>query len=61
MCAQIHDSILFQVRVGHEHLADEVKYWMEIASTIEVTDIKGIKRELKVPVDIKIGGTRWGK
>jgi DNA polymerase I-like protein with 3'-5' exonuclease and polymerase domains len=59
MCAQIHDSILFQVRIGHEYLADEVKHWMEVASTVEVTDIKGIKRELKVPVDIKVGGTRW--
>lgn len=57
--AQIHDSILHQCRVGYEYLSEEVKACMEEASTVEVVDIKGKKRLLKVPVDLSKGGTSW--
>lgn len=54
---QIHDSIKFQYRIGHEHLAWAVKKCMEIPTP--VTDIFGIKRTLLVPVALKGGSTRW--
>ena len=53
LCAQVHDSILFQYRIGHKYLADMVKERMEIPITI--SDIKGIKRTFTVPAAIKIG------
>lgn len=53
LCAQIHDSILFQFRAGHEYLADMVRKYMEIPVTIK--DIKGIERTFTVPAAIKIG------
>lgn len=59
LCAQVHDSILFQYRIGHEYLADEVKRIMEESSVVEVTDIKGVTRTLRVPVDVSIGGKSW--
>lgn len=59
LCAQVHDSILFQYRIGHEHLAELVKECMIEASTIDVTDINGTTRTLKVPVDISLGGKSW--
>jgi len=54
---QIHDSILFGYRRGHEYLAQMVKDCMEFDVT--VVDIKGISRVLRVPVDLKLGLTRW--
>lgn len=57
LCAQIHDSILFQYRIGHEYLAKEVEKCM--VRDVEVTDIKGITRTLRVPVDVKLGGVSW--
>lgn len=54
---QIHDSILFQYRIGHEHLAWQVKSLMEIPTP--VTDTFGITRTLLVPVALKGGATRW--
>jgi len=54
---QIHDSILFGYRIGHEYLAEQVKREMEF--DVPVTDIKGTTRTLRVPVDLKIGLTRW--
>jgi DNA polymerase I-like protein with 3'-5' exonuclease and polymerase domains len=54
---QVHDSVLFGYRIGHEYLASEVKRCMTM--TIPVTDIKGIVRNLTVPVELKLGGTRW--
>ncbi len=59
LCAQIHDSILFQNRQGREDLAHEVARCMEEASSISVTDIGGITRSMMVPVDLSIGGTSW--
>jgi DNA polymerase I-like protein with 3'-5' exonuclease and polymerase domains len=57
LCAQIHDSILFQYRKGREDLAHKVKELMEIP--VECTDIAGIKRTFTVPAALKLGGTRW--
>ena len=56
--AQIHDSILFQYREGHDYLREEVKKHMEFP--VEVVDTFGTKRTLVVPVDIKGGHKRWG-
>ena len=57
LCAQIHDSILFQYRKGREDLVDRVEDCMLM--DIEVADIKGIKRTLRVPVDVSSGGRSW--
>lgn len=57
--AQIHDSILFQYRIGHEHLAQQVKTLME--RPIQVTDIKGITRTLTVPAALKCGKQYWSE
>jgi len=54
---QIHDSILFGYRRGHEYLAQQVADCMVFDTP--VTDIKGTTRILRVPVDLKIGLTRW--
>lgn len=56
--AQIHDSILFQYRIGREDLADRVK--KEMVFPVDVTDINGNIRTMIVPVDINIGLKRWG-
>jgi DNA polymerase I-like protein with 3'-5' exonuclease and polymerase domains len=53
LCAQIHDSILFQYREGHEYLAEMVRERMEIPITIK--DIKGIERTFTVPAALKLG------
>ena len=53
MVGQIHDSIPFFYREGHEYLADMVKERMEIP--VHITDIKGIEREFTVPAALKIG------
>lgn len=53
LCAQIHDSILFQFREGHEYLADMVKQRMEIPVTVKSAD--GITRTFTVPAAIKAG------
>ena len=57
LCAQIHDSILFQYREGHEYLADMVAVCM--TNETKVTDIKGKARTMIVPVDLSIGGKSW--
>lgn len=53
MVGQIHDSIPFFYREGHEYLADMVKERMEIP--VHITDIGGIAREFTVPAALKIG------
>jgi DNA polymerase I-like protein with 3'-5' exonuclease and polymerase domains len=53
LCAQIHDSILFQWREGHEYLADMVKKYMERPITIK--DISGKTRIFTVPAAVKLG------
>lgn len=56
---QIHDSILFSYRKGHEYLADMVKDCMEF--DVPVKDLFGTTRILRVPVDLKIGMDKWAK
>lgn len=53
LCAQIHDSILFQFREGHEYLCAMVKDLMEIPVTIKGYD--GKERTFTVPAAIKAG------
>jgi DNA polymerase I-like protein with 3'-5' exonuclease and polymerase domains len=57
--AQIHDSVLFSVASGHEHLALQVKELMEIPVTITGADSK--TRTFTVPAAIKGPGTHWSK
>ena len=51
--AQIHDSIFFQFRKGHEYLIDEVRTRMEIPVT--VTGCDGKTRTYVVPAAAKAG------
>jgi len=53
LLAQIHDSILFQYRIGHDYLCDKVKACMEIPITIKASDNK--VRSFIVPSGIKRG------
>ena len=57
LLAQIHDSILFQYRKGHEYLGTMVKECMEIP--VEVKDISGVSRTLCVPAALKIGNAKY--
>lgn len=57
LIAQIHDSILFQTKKGHDHLAKKVQELMTFP--VLVTDCKGIQREMIVPVDLKKLGNNW--
>lgn len=54
---QIHDSILFQYRRGRQDLVYNVARCMD--NPIEVTDIFGVTRLLRIPVDIKGEAERW--
>lgn len=53
LIAQIHDSILFQYRIGHEYLCEMVKEMMEIPVTVKGAD--GKIRTFTVPAAIKNG------
>lgn len=55
--AQIHDSILFSVRKGHEYLADRVKELMEIPVTVKGYD--GKVRTFTVPAALTKCGDTW--
>lgn len=57
--AQIHDSILGQVRSGHEQLVIDLCNVLE--RTVKVTDHKGITRAMRIPVASKISpiGGSW--
>lgn len=64
LLAQIHDSILFQFRVGHKYLAEAVKRCMEISVTVEGYD--GTERTFTVPAALKAGkdgqgSNNWGE
>lgn len=62
LCVQIHDSIVFQVAEGHEHLALEVKEIVERTSVTQVTDIFGITREMRIPADMsKLSSESWAE
>jgi DNA polymerase I-like protein with 3'-5' exonuclease and polymerase domains len=53
LVGQIHDSIPFFYRQGHDYLCDMVKERMEIP--VKIKDIKGIEREFIVPAALKKG------
>lgn len=53
LCAQIHDSILFQFREGHEYLCAMVQSCMQIPVTVVGCD--GKERTFTVPADVKAG------
>lgn len=55
LLAQIHDSILFQYRKGHEYLCEMVRKIME--RPITCTDISGVTRTFLVPAALKLGKT----
>lgn len=55
--AQIHDSILFSVRKGHEYLAEKVKEYMEVPVTI--TGYDGKVRKFTVPAALTCCGNSW--
>lgn len=59
LIAQIHDSILFQYRIGHEYLCDYVKQIME--QPVTVTGYDGIEHTFVVPVDINYGALYWSE
>jgi DNA polymerase I-like protein with 3'-5' exonuclease and polymerase domains len=59
LLCQIHDSILFQYKIGREDLAHKVKEMMEIPVTC--TDIKGVTRTFTVPAALKLGGKYWSQ
>jgi DNA polymerase I-like protein with 3'-5' exonuclease and polymerase domains len=54
--AQIHDSILFQVRKGHEYLLKQVKECCNRPTTVK--DCAGVERVMTIPTDLK-GGPNW--
>lgn len=58
LIAQIHDSILFQYRIGHEYLCDMVRQAMEIPLLIKGYD--GKVRAFKVPAAVKSGTEKSG-
>jgi DNA polymerase I-like protein with 3'-5' exonuclease and polymerase domains len=58
LCAQIHDSILFQFRVGHEYLIQMVVDLMQVPVTVKGAD--GIERTYTVPADAKAGADGKG-
>lgn len=58
LLAQIHDSILFIFREGHEYLAEKVRECMEIPVTIQGYD--GKVRTFTVPAALKMGANGMG-
>lgn len=64
LCAQIHDSILYQIREGHEYLMGMVQRLMEVP--VRILSYDGVVREFTVPADIKagkdgLGSYRWSE
>ncbi len=53
LIAQIHDSILFQYRIGHDYICDMVKERMEVPLTLKAYD--GVVRTFVVPAGVKRG------
>lgn len=58
LCAQIHDSILFQFREGHEYLMQMVQDRMSVA--IKCLGYDGVTRTFAVPADVKAGKDNMG-
>lgn len=59
LCAQIHDSILFQYRVGRIDLLHKVAKLMVFP--VQVVDCGGISRQLIVPVAMKGESNIWSE
>lgn len=59
LCAQIHDSVLFQYRIGRDDLVRRVSECMLFS--VRVKDCQGIERDLRVPVDVKAGARVWSE
>ena len=59
LITQVHDSIVFQYREGHEYLCDMVKECMEIP--VHARSYTGIDYEFIVPVDVNHGTDYWGE
>lgn len=55
LLCQIHDSILFQFRIGHEYLNGMVQKIMEEESTFTYRGYDGVVRTWTVPAAIKAG------
>lgn len=58
LCAQIHDSILFQFREGHEYLMAMVQERMQVP--IRCLGYDGVIRTFTVPADVKAGKDNMG-
>lgn len=58
LMAQIHDSIFFQVKIGHEYLIQEVVDRMQIP--VKVTGADGKVRQFAVPAAAKAGPDNKG-
>lgn len=58
LLAQIHDSIFFQVKIGHEYLIQEVVNRMQIP--VKVTGADGKVRQFVVPAAAKAGADGKG-
>jgi len=54
---QIHDSILFMVRKGHEYLVAELENAMVFP--VQVKGADGKTRTMTVPAEVSTGGHRW--
>ncbi len=59
LIAQIHDSILFQYRIGHEHICEYIKEIME--QPVTITGYDNIEHTFVVPVDINHGVKYWSE
>lgn len=57
--AQIHDSIVGQYRIGHLHLVEAADRM--VRQTVEVVDIKGVRRKMAIPTDVKAEDPCWAK
>lgn len=55
--AQVHDSILFQYRIGRLDLVQRAEELMRV--TVPVTDCFGTTRELTIRNDVKCGARKW--
>ena len=58
LIAQIHDSILYQYRLGHAYINDMIKERLEIPVTIRAYD--GVIRSFVVPAGVKNGDAANG-
>ena len=57
--AQIHDSIFFQYKIGHDWVVAKLNSFMQ--TTVDVRGSDGVVRPLFIPTDTKQGMIHWGK